>query len=124
MKSLSIGLAAIGLLAGCSKLPTAGNGVVAIEVQIPSSLTLRMGDSLTLHARALNQQGDSVASDVIRWFTVDTAAVTVDSIRGVVTARRPTGTARIQASAGTLRSNPLTLLLAPAPTTLVLPREP
>ena len=114
---------AAGLLAGCSSLPTTGDGIVAIEVRIPSSLTLRLGDSVTLQARALNQQGDSVAG-VIRWFTVDTAAVTVDSIRGVVTARKSSGTARIQASVGTLHSNPLTLLLAPAPTTLVLPKGP
>jgi len=123
MKSLRIGLAAAGLLAGCSSLPTTGDGIVAIEVTIPPSLTLSVGDSVALHARAFNQQGDSVAAD-IRWFTVDTAAVTVDSIRGVVTARLSTGSARIQASVGTLRSDPLTLLLAPAPTTLVLPKEP
>ena len=118
-----LALAAAGLLAGCSNLPTTGNGVVALEVRIPSSLTLHLGDSVALHARAFNQQGDTVAAD-IRWHTVDTAAVTVDSIRGVVTARQPSGTARIQASVGTLRSDPLTLLLAPATTTLVLPKEP
>jgi hypothetical protein len=118
-----MGLGAAGLLAGCSSLPTTGNGIVALEVRTPSSLTLRLGDSVTLQARALNQGGDSVAAD-IRWFTVDTAAVTVDSIRGVVRARQSTGTARIQASFGTLHSDPLTLLLAPAPTTLVLPKEP
>jgi hypothetical protein len=115
-------IVAAGWMAGCSSLPTTGNGIVAIEVRTPTSLTLRLGDSLTLQARALNQSGDSVAAD-IRWFTVDTAAVTVDSIRGVVTARQPTGTARIQASFGTLHSDPLTLLLAPAQTTLVLPRQ-
>ena len=123
MKARWIGLVTAGLLAGCSSLPTTGNGVVALEVRTPASLTLRLGDSVTLQARAFNQQGDSVAAD-IRWFTVDTAAVTVDSIRGVVTARQSTGTARIQASFGTLHSDPLTLLLAPALTTLVLPKEP
>ncbi len=121
MKTRGLGLAAASLLVGCSSLPTTGSGIVAIEVRTPSSLTLRLGDSVTLHARALNQQGDSVAG-VIRWFTVDTAAVTVDSIRGVVTPRQSTGTARVQASVGTLHSDPLTLLLAPALTTLVLPK--
>ncbi len=123
MKGLWLGFAAAGVLAACSSLPTTGDGIVALEVQIPSSLTLHLGDSVTLHARALNQQGDSVAADVIRWFTADTAAVTVDSIRGVVTARLATGSARIQAAVGSLRSNPITLLLAPAPTMLVLPPD-
>lgn len=123
MKAPWIVVAVAVLMAGCSSLPTTGNGIVAIEVQTPTSLTLRLGDSVTLHARAFNQQGDSVAAD-IRWYTVDTAAVTVDSIRGVVTARQSTGTARVQASFGTLHSDPLTLLLAPALTTLVLPKEP
>jgi hypothetical protein len=123
VRALRISVAVAGLLVGCSSLPTTGDGIVAIEVRTPPSLTLRLGDSLTLHARALNQQGDSVAG-VIRWFTVDTAAVTVDSIHGVVRARQATGTARIQASVGTLHSDPLTLLLAPALTTLVLPKKP
>ena len=123
MRSLAIALAAVGVLAGCSKLPTTTDGVVAIEIRVPASLTLRLGDSVTLQARALNQQGDSVAG-VIRWFTVDTAAVTVDSVRGVVTPRLGSGSARVQASVGSLHSDPLVLLLAPAPTTLVLPKEP
>ena len=123
MKSLATALAAIGLLAGCSKLPTTTDGVVSIEIRVPPSLTLRLGDSLTLHAIARNQQGDSVAG-VIRWFTVDTAAVTVDSVLGVVKPRLGSGSARVQASVGSLHSDPLVLLLAPAPTTVILPKEP
>ena len=122
MKSLAIAVAAIGVLAGCSKLPTTTDGVVAIEIRVPASLTLRLGDSVTLQARALNQQGDSVAG-VIRWFTVDTAAVTVDSTTGLVKPKLGSGSARIQASVGTLHSDPLVLKLAPALTTVVLPKE-
>ncbi len=123
MKSLAITLTALGVLAGCSTLPTTTDGVVGIEILVPASLTLRLGDSLTLHALALNQQGDSVAG-VIRWFTVDTAAVSVDSMSGVVKPLLGSGSARIQASVGTLHSDPLVLLLAPALTTLVLPKGP
>lgn len=122
MKAPRLGLAAAGLLVACSSLPTTGDGVVAIEVQIPSSLILHLGDSVTLHARAIDQQGDSVAAE-FRWYTADTAAVSVDSIRGVVTARQASGSARIQAAVGNLRSDPLMLLLAPAPATLVLPLD-
>jgi len=123
VKSLAIALGAISVLAGCSTLPTTTDGVVGIEILVPASLTLRLGDSLTLHALALNQQGDSVAG-VIRWFTVDTAAVTVDSMSGVVKPLLGSGSARIQASVGTLHSDQLVLLLAPALTTLVLPKGP
>jgi hypothetical protein len=116
-------LVALALLAGCSKLPTTGDGIVAIEIDTPATLTLYKDSSVTLHARALDQQGTEVTA-VVRWFTVDTAAATVDSILGRVTAKASGGSARIQASVGTLHSSPLTLLLAPTPTsTLVLPRE-
>jgi hypothetical protein len=113
-----------GLLVGCSKLPTTGDGIVAIEITVPAKLTLYKDSSIVLTGRALDQQGNEVTG-VLRWFTVDTAAVTVDSVLGRVTARTATGSARIQASVGALHSTPLTLLLAPTPTTsIVLPQEP
>jgi len=112
------------LLAGCSKLPTTGDGIVALEIVVPAKITLYKDSSLTLQARALDQQGNVVTSAVIRWFTIDTAAATVDSILGKVTAKASGGSARIQASVGTLHSTPLSILFAPTPTTtLVLPQE-
>lgn len=102
----------VAAVAACSSLPATGDGIVALQVITPTSLLLKRGDSLTLRARALDQHGDSVAAD-IRWRTPDTAAVTVDSVRGVITARVGAGTARIQASVGTLRSDLLTITLQP-----------
>ncbi len=102
----------LGLAAACSKLPSTGDGIVALELRTPASLTLKLGDSLTLRARALNQQGDSVAADIL-WQTADTAAITVDPVRGVVRARLGTGVGRVQASVGTLRSDLIRITLLP-----------
>lgn len=105
-------LAFVAAVAACSSLPSTGDGIVALQVIAPPSLTLKQGQSLTLHARALDQHGDSVAAE-IRWRTPDTAAVTVDSVLGTVTAKVGTGTARVQAAVGTLRSDLLNIALQP-----------
>ncbi|MGH7582217.1 MAG: hypothetical protein ACREL5_03215 [Gemmatimonadales bacterium] len=100
-----------GLLAGCSALPTQGNGVVALQLDLPTaSIVLFEGDSITLHARALNLQGDSVAADIV-WATTDTLLISLDDSTGKVIALSDSGVARIQASVGTLRSDliPITL---------------
>ncbi|MES2124756.1 MAG: hypothetical protein V4503_08745 [Gemmatimonadota bacterium] len=104
-----------GLLIGvaaCSALPVSGDGIVALELRTKPPVTLKLGESLTLQARALSQQGDSVAADV-RWLTPDTTAVALDSITGVVRALVGTGTARVQAHVGTLRSDLLSITLQP-----------
>jgi hypothetical protein len=109
------GAFAVTALIACSSLPRSDNGVVALEVRAPDTLALVNGASLTLHARALDINGDSVAADV-RWRTPDTALVTLDSLLGVVTARSDTGTARVQASVGTLLSDVILIPLHPVPT--------
>jgi hypothetical protein len=111
MKALAM-ILLVGVAAGCSKLPTSGDGIVALEIRSPTALTLKLGDSLTFSARALNQQGDSVAADIL-WQTPDTARITVDPVRGVVHARVGTGTGRVQASVGTLHSDLITITLQP-----------
>ena len=106
----------IGLLAtACSDLPVTGDGVVILEVTTPPSLTLRQGDSITLTARALDRQGDEVAV-AVTWATPDTTLTVSES--GVVTALTGSGTGRVQASVGTLRSSILTFALQPQPTIL------
>ena len=108
-------LAACGLVtaaAACSSLPDAGDGIVALEIQISdSSKDLKIGQSETLHARALNVQGDPVADALIFWRTPDTLLVTLDSVSGLVKALANTGTVRIQARTGTLFSNQVLLTL-------------
>lgn len=99
---------------GCSSLPADGDGVVALELRSPLALTLKQGESLTLHARALDRAGDSVDAP-IRWRTADTT-ITLDSILGSVTARVGAGAGRVQAAVGTLRSDLITITLQPAAT--------
>lgn len=114
MRLLALLLAAGGLGA-CSALPADGDGVVAIELRTQSPVSLRLGQSVTLRARALNQQGDSVAS-VLRWYTADTALLVLDSTTGVLSGRAAAGSARVQAAVGTLRSDPIAVTLLPAAT--------
>ena len=66
-------------LAGCSSLGE-GNGAVAIEVLVPVPPAVEIGDTITLRARLLNADGDSIAG-TIRWRTPDTT-VGVDSVSG------------------------------------------
>jgi len=103
------------LLAACSDLPVTGDGVVSLEVTTPPSLTLRQGDSITLTARALDAQGEEVAVAIL-WATPDTTISVSEA--GVVLAVTASGTGRVQASVGSLRSNILTFALQPQPTVL------
>lgn len=104
---------AVLLQLGCSTLPVTGDGVVALEIRLPASLSLREGETVLLVARALDQQGSEVTA-AIRWRTPD-AGVAVDSVTGLVTAIAPAGTGRVQAVLGTLRSDLITFTLLPAP---------
>ena len=101
-------------VAACSNLPADGDGVVALELRSPLAITLRSGESVTLRARALNSAGDSVAAPLV-WNTADTT-ITLDPSLGIVTARQGTGSARVQAAVGTLRSELIVITLQPAPT--------
>ncbi len=99
----------LAALAGCGQLPVTGDGVVALEVTQPVSLTLAAGASVQLEARALDRNGDEVASTV-SWSTPDTTVV-VDATTGLVTGVAESGTGRVQASVGTLHSDLITFTL-------------
>lgn len=104
------------LAAGCGNLPVTTDGVVALEIEIPTSLALVEGTSRQLVARAYDRSGDQVTSAEIRWSTPD-STVTVDELTGIVTAVASSGVGRVQASVGTLRSDLLTFSLQPVPET-------
>lgn len=96
----------------CGKLGTDLDVVIAIEVSLPDSGIVAVGDTLVPHARALNGRGDSVPAP-IRWAALDTGFVAVvDSLSGATVGRKP-GNGQIQARAGSLRSNPLTVIVRP-----------
>jgi hypothetical protein len=103
---------------GCSGLDEGEAGIVALEVQSPFPADLEIGETVQLSARPLDKDGDSVAATVI-WRTPDTTA-TVDSTTGLVTGVAP-GTARVQASVGSLTSDVISLtVLTPADTLAIM----
>lgn len=81
------------------------NQVVALEVVLPDSGRMELGDTLHPGARALDGRGDSVAAQVY-WSSLDTAIVTVPDSATGVTLAKAVGTGRLQARFGGLRSNP------------------
>jgi hypothetical protein len=99
-------------LGACGALPVEGDGIVLLQVVQPASLTLREGTSVQLTARALDKSGAEVVAEIV-WRTPDTG-VLVDETTGLVTGQAESGTARVQASVGSLRSDFLTFTLRPA----------
>ena len=74
--------AAAALLGGCGSLPTTSDGVAILEIRPPASLTVVVGDSLRIGARALDKSGQPI--DVpIHWRTPD-KTVSVGDTSGVV----------------------------------------
>lgn len=103
MKVWGWSLLPLTLLLGCSDLGSGDDGIVALEIRLPNPAVVQLDDTVQLSARALNLAGDSVAADII-WLTPDTGSVAVDS-SGRLTAKLATGTGRVQARTGSLRSN-------------------
>lgn len=111
MRRVTLAVLALGLGA-CGTLPVEGDGIVLLQVVQPASLTLREGTSIQLTARALDKTGAEVAADIV-WRSPD-AGVLVEETTGLVTGQAESGTARVQASVGSLRSDFLTFTLRPA----------
>jgi hypothetical protein len=102
---------------GCSGLEEGEAGVVALEVQVPSPPAMEIAETLQLSARPLDKDGDSVAATVI-WRSPDTT-VSVDSIAGRVVGVAA-GTARVQASVGSLSSDIINLTVLARADTLAI----
>jgi hypothetical protein len=106
-------------LAGCSDITAGKNGVVALELRIPSPPAVEANDTLALHARALDAHGDSVAIPVL-WRTLDDSLLTIVDSTGLVTTSVASGNPRVQAFVGSLSSELVTLTIRPSSDTLVL----
>jgi hypothetical protein len=109
-------LAALAAVTGCSNLTEAG-GIVGLEIRVPRTPVVEVGQTIQLHARALDQQGDSVAA-TIAWLTPDTTVTLTPA--GLLTGRTGGTTARVQAQVGTLVSNFVIFTVNPRPDTLAL----
>ena len=94
--------------AACGKLGTDLNAIVALDVSLPDSGRVEVGDTLVPRARALDGHGDSVAAMIV-WARLDTTVQVVDSFTGATVGLVGGQTGRLQARVGNLRSNPLTL---------------
>ncbi|TFG49340.1 MAG: hypothetical protein E4H38_05125 [Gemmatimonadales bacterium] len=113
-------LAALALLlAGCSDLTSTGKNAVALRVLLPSPAAVEPGDTLQLHAQAIDINGDSIPGAAIYWRTPDTTIDMVDSI-GLVTTALTSGSGRVQARHGSLFSELQTLSIRRASDTLIL----
>jgi hypothetical protein len=95
-------------VAACGKLGTDLNSVVALDVSLPDSGRVEVGDTLRPRARALDGHGDSVAATIV-WARLDTTIQVVDSLTGATVGLLGGQIGRVQARVGNLRSNPLTL---------------
>jgi hypothetical protein len=108
---------------GCSDLTAGKGGIVALELRLPSPAAVEQNDTLTLHARALNADGDSVATTVY-WRTQDDTLLTVVDSVGIVTTSLTSGSPRVQAYVGSLRSEIVILTIRPRSDTLALTVDP
>lgn len=97
--------------AACKALAPDLDAVVAIEVIVPDSGRVEVGDTLHPRARALNGRGDSTAA-TFEWSSLDTTLEVVDAT-GAAVGRFP-GTGRLVVHSGTLRSNPVVITVLAA----------
>ena len=109
--------------AACSNLSGDSDTPIILEIRAPAGVgggnpPIEIGDTFQLHARALNQAGDSVAATFI-WRTLDTGLVFVEAATGRVSGKT-VGTGRIQVTSGSLVSDPVSFSVVPAAESLLI----
>jgi hypothetical protein len=95
--SRTVGAALAALILACGSLPTTSEGVAFLQVQQPLEPALIIGDTLQLHAVALDKSGSPLEVAIL-WRTPDTT-ITVEAESGLVTAVSA-GNGRVQAVVG------------------------
>jgi Big-like domain-containing protein len=118
--SRRLALLLLSALAGCSGLQETEAGVVQLDVTVPGPDSVEVGESIQLSAKPLDKNGDSVGTPVT-WLSAD-ATATIDAATGVLTGVAP-GSARVQASVGSLSSELITFAVVAPADTLVLPGD-
>lgn len=113
------GLLCLAAISGCSGLQESEAGVVGVEVRVPGPDSVEVGESIQLSAKPLDKNGDSVATPVA-WLSAD-ASATIDAA-GVLTGVSP-GTARVQASVGSLDSEIISFTVVAPADTIILPAD-
>ena len=107
-------------VAGCTAIAGDLSRIVAIEIVGSLNPAVEEGDTLRLHARAIDAAGDSVPDAAIRWSVLDTGQVGIelDSTTGLLTALGP-GSWRVQARVEALVSGVVSVTVTPRPDTVV-----
>jgi len=108
----------------CSSIAPDLSVPIAIEFSAVSNPTVEELDTFALTVRVLDRGGDVIADPTVVLVVLDTAYLRVDSAGLGVIGRAPTptsGTARIVAVSGSLRSDPLGFRVLPAADTLTGP---
>ncbi len=105
----------------CSNITDDGSGVIALDVQVPPSTIIEVGDTIQLTARAIDRNGQPVPA-TITWATPDTT-LSVIAATGRITGRAGDGTTtgRVQAAEGTLVSDLLTFTVLGRADSLAIP---
>jgi hypothetical protein len=102
---------------GCSNI-TEQNGIAGLEIFLPNPPTVEVGQTIVLHARALDRSGNEVSA-AITWISPDPAvSLTQD---GMLTGLIGGATARVQAQTDAIVSDFQTINVAFRPDTLALP---
>ncbi len=109
MRSRATAPAVTALIAGCGVLNPDFDHVIGLEVET-EQLTIMVGDSAQLVARAINGAGEVVTDAMILWFIVDVDSgqigFTLDTVTGVIAGERA-GAGRVQARVEDIRSEPI-----------------
>ncbi len=111
-----VSLGALLAALGCSGLDEGEGGIVALEIEFPTTNELEIDERLQLSARALDADGQVVDAP-ITWRASNTS-LTVDAT-GLVTAVA-VGPAQVQASAGSLSSEQIPFTVVLRPDTLII----
>lgn len=111
----AVALCLAALAAACSGLDEAEGGVVGIQVGVPGPDSIEVGESIQLTAKPLDKNGDS-ASAPVTWVSVDPTA-SIDPATGVLTGLS-VGSARVQATVGSLGSSLISFAIVPRADTL------
>jgi len=109
LRSRATAPAVTALIAGCGVLNPDFDRAIGLEVEA-DQLTIMVGDSAQLVARAINGVGEVVTEAVILWSIVDVDSgqigFTLDTTTGVIAGERA-GAGRVQARVEAIRSEPI-----------------
>lgn len=111
------------LTTACISITSGPGGIAAIEVDGLFQRSLQEGDTLSVVARAVDANNQTVTDAQVIWELLDVdsgqVGLTIDETSGLITAGSP-GIGRVQASVASLRSGIITITVVPAPDSIAV----